>query len=152
MRSQITGRGWSLARCAARGSKAYLPPTPPLEALRSVLSLAATDLEGRAQHIRLENSEGRTQISVIDIKRAFFNARTAEESPTYVELPPEDPDSKRGLCGRLLVHMYGTRAAGDGWHSEYSEFLMNELGFVRGDASPCLFPSSTLFPSPLLRR
>ena len=35
--------------------------------------------------------------------------------------------------------MYGTRAAGDGWHSEYSDFLVSEMGFVRGGASPCLF-------------
>ncbi len=81
----------------------------------------------------------RAQISVIDIKRAYSNARADDERPTYVELPPEDPDHSRGLCGKLLVHMYGTRAAGEGWHAEYSEFMTKELGFTRGGASPCLF-------------
>ena len=114
-------------------------PTPPLEALRSVLSLAATNLPGTQEHVRDGAASTRTQISVIDIKRAYFNARTDEDSPTYVELPPEDPDCARGLCARLLVHMYGTRAAGDGWHAEYSEFLVNCIGFERGGASPCLF-------------
>ncbi len=113
-------------------------PTPPLEALRTVLSFAATDFEGRAKHVRDPTSERRTQVSVIDIKRAYFNAKTDDEHPTYVELPAEDPDHGQGLCGHLLVHMYGTRRAGLGWHDEFSEHL-EELGFVRGDASTCVF-------------
>ena len=44
-----------------------------------------------------------------------------EENPVYVELPPEDPDYDKDLCGRLNVHMYGTRPAADGWHCEYSQ-------------------------------
>jgi len=69
--------------------------------------MAATDLRGRALHVRSGDSELRTQVSVIDIKRAYFNARPDDENPTYVELPPEDPDKERGGCGRLQVHMYG---------------------------------------------
>ncbi len=114
-------------------------PTPPLEALRSVISLAATDLVGHARHVRDPNSEKRTQISVIDIKRACFNARIDDEQPTYVELPAEDPDKTRGMCARLLVHMYGTRRAGDGWHSEYSDHLVEQMGFTKGGASSCVF-------------
>ena len=34
--------------------------------------------------------------------------------------------------------MYGTRAAADGWHSEYSNTLV-DLGFQRGSASACVF-------------
>ena len=114
-------------------------PTPPLEALRSVLSLAATDVAGRAPHVRDPKSAMRTQVSVIDIKRAYFNAPIGDAEPTFVELPPEDPDRARGLCGQLLVHMYGTRRAGDGWHCEYSEQLVEKMGFVKGDASSCIF-------------
>ena len=61
-----------------------------------------------------------------------------DKDPTYVELPSEDPDRARGMCGLLKVHMYGTRAAADGWHSEYAS-LLESLGFVRGDASACVF-------------
>ncbi len=43
------------------------------------------------------------------------------------------------MCGLLLRHMYGTRAAADGWREEYSCFLVSKLGFAQGTASPCLF-------------
>ena len=33
----------------------------------------------------------RLQVSFIDIPRAYFHARTSEEQPIYVDLPPEDP-------------------------------------------------------------
>ena len=59
------------------------------------------------------NDERRLQISMIDISRVYFNARTTDEHPVYVELPPEDPDYGKDLCGRLNVHMYGTRPAAD---------------------------------------
>ena len=110
-----------------------------MESLRLVLSLAATNLEGDKLHDRRPESEDRTQISVIDISRAYFNARKHEgDEPTYVELPDEDPGKAQGLCGLLNVHMYGTRAAADGWHMEYSS-VMKSMGFIMGDASACVF-------------
>ena len=121
------------------GEDPIFAPTPPLESLRTVLSLAMTDLEGDDKHIRDGISEERTQIMVIDISRAYFNASKGEDGdPKYVELPDEDPDKEKGLCGMLNVHMYGTRAAADGWHGEYSATLKG-LGFSRGDASACVF-------------
>ena len=42
------------------------------------------------------------------------------------------------MVGLLLVHLYGTRAAADDWHCEYSG-LLEELGFVKGDASARTF-------------
>ena len=57
----------------------------------------------------------------------------------YVELPEEDPGKARGMCGKVLVHMYGVRPAAKGWHTEFSEFLMFDLGFERGNASQCVF-------------
>ena len=56
----------------------------------------------------------------------------------YVELPPEDGDYGKGLCGKLLVHLYGTRRAADGWHNECSDTLEN-MGFTRGQSSACVF-------------
>ena len=52
--------------------------------------------------------------------------------------PPEHPDQAKGQCGLLLKHMYGTRAAADGWQQEYSSF-MKKIGFSQGEASPCIF-------------
>jgi hypothetical protein len=106
------------------GEDAIFAPTPPLEALRTVLSAAATDWKGARSHDRRPTSEWRTQISFIDVSRAYFNAkRDPNVDPVYVDLPHEDPDKARDKVGLLLVHLYGTRAAADGWHCEYSGLL-----------------------------
>ena len=121
------------------GEESIFAPTPPLESLRTVLSMAATNLKDMKRHVRDPDSEMRTQISVIDISRAYFNAKKdADKDPTYVDLPAEDPDREKGLCGLLRVHMYGTRAAADGWHCEYADHLTS-MGFLKGDASACVF-------------
>ena len=132
-----------------KGEASIFAPTPPLEALRTVLSLTATKefWPDEVWHARPE-SERRLQISLIDISRAYFNARTKDEEPVYVELPKEDPDCTKGLVGRLNVHMYGSRRAADGWHCEYSDAL-EELGFERGTSSACVFrhPTKNLISS-----
>ena len=43
------------------------------------------------------------------------------------------------MVGKLKKHMYGTRKAADGWHSEYAGRLVHELKFEVGDASACVF-------------
>ena len=78
------------------------------------------------------------QVSLVDISRAYFHARTDDKNPLFVELPPEDPDYGKGLCGQLNVHMYGTRPAADGWHSEYSS-TMQSMGFTIGVSTACVF-------------
>ena len=120
------------------GENPIFAPTPPLESLRMVLSLAATNLVGYRKHVRDAVSEHRTQISFIDISRAYFCAATDPMKPTYVELPREDGDYGQ-KCGLLLKHMYGTRKAADGWHNEYAGHLVTEMGFEVGDASACVF-------------
>ena len=99
-----------------RGGNPIFAPTTPLESLRAVISLAATDVEGQPKHVREHNSQHRTQLSFIDISRAYFCAATDPDDPTYVELPMEDPEHGI-MVGRLLKHMYGTRKAADGWHN-----------------------------------
>ena len=89
-------------------------------------------------HVRNPESELRTQISFIDISRAYLCAETNPEDTTYVELPKEDPDHGR-MCGRLLKHMNGTRKAAEGWHCEYAGRLTQELGFEAGAALACVF-------------
>ena len=109
------------SRLVARQMKAhdhsgasYFAPAPPLEALRTVLSLAVTEI-GDHRPVLDPHSRHRQQLSFVDIKRAYFNAAIDEhDPPTFVSLPAEDPDSAT-KCARLLRHMYGTRMAADGW-------------------------------------
>ena len=58
---------------------AIFAPTPPLEALRTVLSLAVTQLPGEGPKDRRPNSEDRVQVSLVDISRAYFNSPTGEK-------------------------------------------------------------------------
>ena len=124
------------ARLVARqirhqGVESIFAPTPPLEAIRTVCSIAATQFPGESALCRDPSSEERIQISFIDIARAYFNAATDPNHPTYVELLPEHP--QQGKCvGLLLKHMYGTLRAADGWQEEYS----------------CLCPGARLPPGP----
>ena len=53
----------------------------------------------------LYHGDDRLHVSMIDISRAYFNAKTKEDDPVYVELPPEDPDYGEGLCGQLRAHV-----------------------------------------------
>ncbi len=119
----------------------FFAPTPPLEALRSVISLAATTV-GSWKPCYDPDSEDRMQISMLDISRAYFNAEVDEDANTYVQLPKEDEDCE-DMCGKLVRHMYGTRAAADGWQEEYSVFLVDELDFRQGTSSPCVFRHKT---------
>ena len=91
---------------------------------------------------RRPNYPNRMQISFVDIARAYFNAKVDEAEETYVALPPEDKDHE-SMCAKLLRHMYGTRAAADGWQGECSSFLVESLGFKQGTASPCVFRHPT---------
>ena len=60
--------------------------------------MAATDLPGMPKHDWRGGFEMRTQIGVIDISRAYFNAVEAmDKDSTYVELPSEDPDRAGGM-------------------------------------------------------
>ena len=130
------------ARLVARqirhqGVESIFAPTPPLEGVRTVLSLAATQLPGDGPSCRDPNSDERIQLSFLDISRAYFNAPTDPQCPTYVELPPEHP--RHGtMIGLLRRHMYGTLKAADGWQEEYSCSLIS-MGFVQGLTSPCVF-------------
>ena len=116
--------------------ESFFSPTPPLEALRAVLSMATTSCKGYRPNRDPKHAD-RTQVSMVDISRAYFNAKKDPDDLTYVALPSEDPDSQ-GMCGLLARHMYGTRGAADGWQEEYSTSLV-DMGFVQGMSSACVF-------------
>ena len=42
------------------------------------------------------------------------------------------------MCGRLLKSLYGTRSAAANWEEEYAG-TFNEMGFIKGIGSPCIF-------------
>ena len=92
-----------------KGENPIFAPTPPLESLRAILSLTATQ-EFWPEEVwnASETSDQRLQVSMIDISRAYFNAKVDESDPVYVELPPEI-DAPPGSCALLRRHMYGTR-------------------------------------------
>ena len=120
-----------------RSGQSYFAPAPPLEALRTVLSMAMTRI---GKHVPDWDpmSATRTQISFIDVRRAYFNAKIDQnDSPVYVSLPHEDSDHNE-KCAQLLRHMYGTRMAADGWQEEYST-MMIKLGFQQGTSCPNVF-------------
>ena len=132
-RSRLVAREFRLP-----GEDSAFAPTPPLESLRLVMSLAVSDVPGAPKRIREARSKRRTQISCVDISRAYFSAQIDDKlGPMFVELPAEDPDSEN-MVGKLNVHMYGTRRAAGGWWYEYSSTL-RELGFLIGSASACVF-------------
>ena len=50
--------------------------------------------------------------------------------------PPEDQGPR--MCGKLRKSMCGTRDAASNWEDCYMDFA-NDIGFVSGVASPCVF-------------
>ena len=57
-----------------KGDSSIFAPTPPLEALRSILMLAATPILWAPSWVCMEGPH-RMQVSFVDISRAYFNAR-----------------------------------------------------------------------------
>ena len=112
----------------------YFAPAPPLEALRTIVSLAATPARGWKPDWN-PSSETQTQLSFVDVSKAYLNAKVdLEAHPTFVELPREDNDHTT-MCGDLWKHMYGTRMAADGWSEECSTMLVKHA-FSQGIACP----------------
>ena len=99
--------------------------TPPLEAIRVLLSRAATETPSRI----------RRKLMFIDAKKAHLNPRCQEE--VYIELPTEAAESE-GTCGKLVYWLYGFRKAASEWEKFYAQKL-GEAGFRRGTGCPVLF-------------
>ena len=77
--------------------------TPPLEALKMLLSLAASQC-----------ARPRTKphkLAFIDISKAYFHAPA--QRLVYAQLPDEalEPHERGKVCGRLNYSLYGTRDA-----------------------------------------
>jgi hypothetical protein len=99
----------------------FFAATPPLEAFRLLLSLAASD----AAEVKIE---------VLDARKAHLHAFA--DRLVYTQLPPEKAEP--GYCARLVRCLYGTRDAPKRWEAFLAEQLV-ALGFAKGRASPCCF-------------
>ncbi len=99
----------------------FFAATPPLEALRLLLSMAAS-------------SEQDVKVEVLDARKAHLHAFA--DRTVFVKLPPEVDEP--GWCARLVRCLYGTRDAPKRWQAFLDEQLV-ALGFAKGRASPCCF-------------
>ena len=104
--------------------------TPPLEAMKLLLSLAVTEGIGFVKG----NKKGGKKLDFIDIRRAYYHAPARRE--VYVKLPPGDEED--GMCGLLIKSLPGTRDAAQNWEELYMT-CMHKLGFSSGKVTPCMF-------------
>ena len=98
--------------------------TPPLEALRIIITNAATIDRGGGQ-----GRERRKELMVNDVSRAYFYAPATRY--IFIELPDEDEYAQEGEVGWLNVCLYGTRDAAREWQETLSKHL-EHLGFTIG--------------------
>ena len=122
MRSRLVGKEF-----ADSVDPSLYASTPPVEAMRLIISQAATGEGTGGQKILMTN----------DVRRAYFHASIDRE--VYVEVPPEDREEGDGdVVGRLRLCLYGTRDAAQRWQETVSSHLEG-IGFRRGNAHPAVF-------------
>ena len=122
-RSRLVGREFNEGR-----DDTLYASTPPLEALRYIVSHAATEDP--------ERPGIRRELMINDVRRAYFYAK--QKRNVFINLPSEDPDAKEGEVGQLLLCLYGTRDAAKEWQGTLSDHLRT-LGFVPGIGHPSVF-------------
>ena len=101
--------------------------TPPLEALRLLVSEAATT--GGEEKLVMLN----------DVARAFFEAPMRRK--LCIELPEEDledGETRENTVGLLLMSLYGTRDAATNFQQEVKKFMTGN-GFKQGLYNPCVY-------------
>ena len=101
-------------------SDKFFAVSPLTESLKLIIRMAAEDPRRQVTHI----------------SRAYLNAQVGRR--VNVELPPEAGYVKN-FIGELDKCMYGTRDAAQGWELTCFAALVQELGFKRGAAHPCVF-------------
>ena len=101
--------------------------TPPLEALRLIVSRAAA----------LGAGGEKKELMVNGVSRAYFYAKCTRT--IYIELSPEDPEAHPDDLGRLRFCLYVTRDAVLNCQQTLSEHLADN-GFARGVGHPSVQP------------
>ena len=87
---------------AGRRDDAFFAATPPLEALRLLISDLMSGVGTGAEEVKM---------IILDAKKAHLHAQA--ERALYVELPAE----AGGGCARLVRSLYGTRDAPALWEA-----------------------------------
>ena len=105
---------------------ALFASTPPLEALRLIISKAAT----------LGPGGKKNEIMINDVSRAYFYVKCNRN--LYIELPVEDPEAHPDYIWKLRRCPHGIRDAALNWQRTLSEHL-ESAGFVRGVGHPSVF-------------
>ena len=82
--------------------------TPPIEALRIIVSHAAT-ISGGGRTRGGCKGDRRRELMINDVSRAYFYAPATRS--LFIELPTEDEEAKEGEVVGLNVCSYGTRDA-----------------------------------------
>ena len=104
--------------------------TPPLEAVRMLLSEAATVEEG---------DTGTRVIVLTDVKKEFYEALAKRKM--CMELPEDDKseeDKRLDVVGELVLAMPGTTDAANSWQEEVARWAKG-LGFEKGKWNPCIY-------------
>ena len=100
--------------------------TPPMEAIKMLLSLNVTEGIGYSG-----NRELGMKIDFIDVRRAYYHVIASRE--VYIALPPGNEEE--GMCGLLGKSLQGARDAAQNWEAAYSKLLLTQ-GFTEGKSSP----------------
>ena len=122
-RSRLVGREYNEGR-----DDTLYASTPPLEALRYIVSHAAT--------IDPKRRNERRELMINDVRRAYFYAK--QKRNVFINLPKEDEEAEEGEVGQLLLCLYGTRDAAKEWQGTLSDHLVT-LGFEPGRGHPSVF-------------
>ncbi|CAK0821340.1 unnamed protein product, partial [Prorocentrum cordatum] len=115
---------------------------PPLEAMRSLVSLMVTWTREPPLHIQESlrkkgRKPGNFKIGFFDISRAHFYGKAQRR--IFVELEEESrKEYGEDKCGLLLKSWYGTQDASKIWQGDYTE-LLEENGYKAGVSCPAVF-------------
>ena len=98
-----------------------------MEALRTIISLAATDDDPATTNHRTLATKDHTKearhIIITDVRRAYFYPSATRD--LCIELPAEDPDADTSMVGRLNLSLYGTSGAATNWQETLSKHLLD---------------------------
>ena len=119
-RSRLVGQEFATHR-----DDALYAATPPLEALRMILSHVAT---GAGSSLR--------QIMINDVRRAYFYAAATRD--LYIELPAEDGLATADQLGKLKLNLYGTRDAASNWQEQTRRLSCGDWICSRSRTSKCI--------------
>jgi len=116
---------WVAKDIARYKSDEFFAATPPLEAMRLIVSEAASQGEKQGSELK---------VMLLDAKKAHLHAMAGRN--IFVDLPPER--ARPGYCCRLLRSLYGTRDAPRLWE-EFAAECLTSIGFQRGKACAVCF-------------